>query len=217
VPSRRRSVSRSAHHPGRHLPAHQTGEAVHYGASAGDRVLCGHSYGGMVITGVADRVPARLAALVYLDAFVPADGESTWDLTNDAERNRYLEAVHADGFTVRPQPFFDARAMSHPLASFLQAIRLTGAVAAVSRRDYVYASAWTPSPFGPTAARLERDPAWTVHTLAAGHNLMRDAPDDLMRMDTQNDFADAGSSPIPGTRASGTTGSCSSATPSRES
>ncbi len=36
-----------------------------------DIVLCGHSYGGMVVTGVADSMPERLRALVYLDAFVP--------------------------------------------------------------------------------------------------------------------------------------------------
>ncbi|MEV8631592.1 alpha/beta hydrolase [Streptosporangium sp. NPDC051023] len=43
-----------------------------------DAVLVGHSYGGMVITGVADRMPERVRSLVYLDAVVPADGESIW-------------------------------------------------------------------------------------------------------------------------------------------
>src|SRR4051812_30047626 len=42
-------------------------------------VLCGHSYGGMVVTGVADVVPDRIASLVYLDAYVPRSGESVWD------------------------------------------------------------------------------------------------------------------------------------------
>src|SRR5690606_29622328 len=41
-----------------------------------DVVLVGHSYGGMVITGVADRAPERLARLVYLDAAVPANGQN---------------------------------------------------------------------------------------------------------------------------------------------
>src|SRR5271167_937589 len=41
-----------------------------------DVVLCGHSYGGMVITGVADKVPDKIRSLVYLDAFVPNDGEA---------------------------------------------------------------------------------------------------------------------------------------------
>ena len=45
-----------------------------------DVVLAGHSYGGMVITGVADRIPERVSALVYLDAFLPEDGQSLFDI-----------------------------------------------------------------------------------------------------------------------------------------
>jgi pimeloyl-ACP methyl ester carboxylesterase len=45
-----------------------------------DVVLCGHSYGGCVITGVADRLPNRIGAMVYLDAFTPEDGESLFDI-----------------------------------------------------------------------------------------------------------------------------------------
>ena len=48
-----------------------------------DAVLVGHSYGGMVITGVADRVPERVDALVYVDAFVPRDRDAAWDLATD--------------------------------------------------------------------------------------------------------------------------------------
>ena len=43
-------------------------------------ILCGHSYGGFVISGVADQIPDRIRALVYLDAFVPEDGECVLDL-----------------------------------------------------------------------------------------------------------------------------------------
>lgn len=44
-----------------------------------DVVLCGHSYGGCVISGVADRIPDRIGALVYLDAFVLESGQSLHD------------------------------------------------------------------------------------------------------------------------------------------
>jgi pimeloyl-ACP methyl ester carboxylesterase len=57
--------------------------AVH---SITDAVLVGHGYGGMVITAVADRVPQQVNSLVYLDAFVPRDGESCWTLTTDEQR-----------------------------------------------------------------------------------------------------------------------------------
>ena len=45
-----------------------------------DIILVGHSYGGMVVTGVADRMPERIQHLVYLDAFLPSDGQSLYDL-----------------------------------------------------------------------------------------------------------------------------------------
>jgi pimeloyl-ACP methyl ester carboxylesterase len=60
-----------------------------------DVVLMGHSYGGMVITGVADRIPDRIKCLVYVDAFLPEDGESVNDLGS-----RKFSPV--DGFIVPP-------------------------------------------------------------------------------------------------------------------
>ncbi|MEU9831802.1 alpha/beta fold hydrolase [Streptosporangium sp. NPDC048047] len=147
-----------------------------------DAVLVGHSYGGMVVTGVADRVPDRVDSLVYLDAVVPGDGESCWDLVPAWEREWYLDVTEA-GYATRPLPFFDPRATPHPLASLLQPIRLAGDLSRFRRRDYVYATEWDrESPFAPVYRRLSEDPSWTTHALAARHNLMRDAPDDLLKI-----------------------------------
>ena len=64
-------------------------------------ILVGHSYGGMVITGVVDAVPERIAHLVYLDTFVPRDGESMVDVSPIV---KYLvhKQVQADGWRVDP-------------------------------------------------------------------------------------------------------------------
>jgi pimeloyl-ACP methyl ester carboxylesterase len=64
-----------------------------------DIVLCGHSYGGMVVTGVADAVPERISSLVYLDAFVPENGQALSDLVA-ANRNQ----PSGDGISVPPLP-----------------------------------------------------------------------------------------------------------------
>ncbi len=72
--------------------------AVDHDADAGDDlILVGHSYGGMVIAGVADRIPDRVDSLVFLDAVVPRDGEACWDIVNDEERQWYVN-VDASGF-----------------------------------------------------------------------------------------------------------------------
>lgn len=149
---------------------------------ADELVLVGHSYGGMVITGVADRVPQHVDSVVYLDAFVPSDGESCWTLTNDEQRAWYA-SVDATGFGVPPLSFFDPRATAHPLATLMQPIRLTGELSRFRRRVYVYAEQWpTGSPFTATYARLRDDPDWDTHALDGAHNLLRDKPNDLLRI-----------------------------------
>jgi pimeloyl-ACP methyl ester carboxylesterase len=145
-------------------------------------VLVGHSYGGMVITAVANRIAAQIDSLVYLDAFVPEDGDSCWTLTTAEQREWYAE-VDATGYGVPPLPFFDGRATAHPLASLMQPVRLTGALNRFRRRVFVYAQRWpTESPFAATYAKVRDDPEWTTYSLDGAHNLMRDNPDDLVRI-----------------------------------
>ena len=179
-------IAERAHlaHAGVNLDTHVTDVLAALSAEkdANDLVLVGHSYGGMVITGVADRIPERVDALVYLDAMVPHDGESCWDLTNDEQRQWYL-GVDDTGYGVPPMPSFDNRASAHPLASLLQRIRLTGDLDAIRRRDFVYALKWPgDSPLRLSYDRVRDDPAWVTHELDGAHNLMRDNPDDLVRI-----------------------------------
>ncbi|MFC5662879.1 alpha/beta fold hydrolase [Kitasatospora misakiensis] len=152
-----------------------------------DAVLVGHSYGGMVATGVADRAPERIAGLVYADALVPRDGESAFAIVNDAWRERYLAAAAAGGghSLVGLNPGLDPRATAHPLAALLQPIRLTGAADPAALdvpRIYLHAENFEATPFHDTVARLRTDPAWTVHTLPTGHDLVREAPDELLKL-----------------------------------
>jgi len=66
-----------------------------------DVVLVGHSYAGMVISGVSNRVPGRIAHLVFLDAMVPEDGESAVDVQPVTKR---LIDLAVDGWRVPPMP-----------------------------------------------------------------------------------------------------------------
>src|ERR671911_1841296 len=64
-------------------------------------VLVGHSYGGMVITGVAAKEPQRLAQLVYLDAYLPLEGENEIALWPSDQKEKYRTDV-ASGIRFRP-------------------------------------------------------------------------------------------------------------------
>jgi pimeloyl-ACP methyl ester carboxylesterase len=158
-------------------------------------VLCGHSYGGMVISGVADRAPDRIRALVYCDAYVPADGESCFDLAGAGYQAVFLDGARADGFSVTPPASLDPRTSAHPLAAFMQAIRLTGAWQRVRRRELIYLSGWSGTPFTELYRRLAADPEWITHTLPVSHNVMADAPDELTEILLATERSVAGDQP----------------------
>jgi len=139
-------------------------------------VLVGHSYGGAVITGVADRLPTYVRALVYLDAFVPDDGDSCYAMTDDEQRAWYAADDSAPG--VHPLPFFDPRTRPHPRGTLLQRITLIGEWSNIPAKHYVVANGWAgPSPFASTAERIRATPGWTLHDWPTSHDVLADGPD----------------------------------------
>lgn len=146
-----------------------------------DAVLVGHSYSGMVITGAVARAPGRVRRLVYSDAYVPSDGDSCYELTSQGYRDLFIQGARTDGLTVQPPPGLDPRTAPHPLAAFLQKIRLE-TTPQIARRDYIYLSGWADTPFTGVYERLRADPAWHVHTLPIGHAVAREAPEEFVKI-----------------------------------
>jgi thioesterase domain-containing protein len=148
----------------------------------GDIVLVGHSYAGTVITAVADRTAERIGALVYLDAFLPEDGNSCWQMTSDEQREWYVAGCARTGYGVDPLPFFDPRARPHPVATFLQALPLTGSWRQVPTKHYVAATWPDESPMALSIRRAEADPSMVVHHWDTRHNVMADGPDRVLQL-----------------------------------
>jgi pimeloyl-ACP methyl ester carboxylesterase len=160
-----------------------------------DVILCGHSFGGMVITGVADMISERIAALVYLDAVVPEDGDSIFTLIPESEQlyrikdvARYggysFPAIPAEVFRVneRDRTWVDRMCTPHPLATWTEGIRLRGNHRKVNRRIFALASAWEPSPIRQFYEKLQDDPAWIIRTIQCGHDAMLDEPDEVAKL-----------------------------------
>ena len=150
-----------------------------------DVVLCGHSYGGMVVTGVADRVPERIARIVYIDAFVPRDGESLFDLAGP-ELAASLRDAAVDGLVPPPAgnpsgypAWYLARGRPHPLACFEQPIGLTGRGSAIPR-SYIKCSQ-SDIPVDMCVARA-REAGWDVTEIDTHHDAQVADPETLARM-----------------------------------
>jgi len=127
--------------PGANLDTH-INEILELLASRDEHVvLVGHSYAGSVITAVADQRPEQVSALLYLDAFVPEDGDSCWSMVKEWEREWYIDGSRRTGVAVDPLPFFDDRARPHPIGTLLQQSTVTGAYKSVQRKHYVLAGA----------------------------------------------------------------------------
>ena len=108
--------------------------------------LIGHSYGGMVATGVADRAPECISSVVYVDAYVPRDDQSLFDLqtSETRERLRAEARTQGEGWRIPPPPmspdtsqddfsWANSRRVMQPLMTFEQRLRLTGAVETLPR------------------------------------------------------------------------------------
>jgi pimeloyl-ACP methyl ester carboxylesterase len=109
-------------------------------------VLVGHSYGGMVITGTATRLGGRIDTMAYLDAFLPEDGQSLWDITSEYEHRHYIDTQKFTPGLVAPIIGERGASSRHPLLTMLEGVRFTGEEAKIARRIYVLATGWKPSP-----------------------------------------------------------------------
>ena len=147
-------------------------------------ILLGHSYAGMVMSGVVDLAPDRIAAAIYCDAYVPNDGQSCFDLTSDRYRKVFLDGASGDGFSVPAPRHLDPRATAHPLAAFLQRLELKNPPPPI-RRGYIYLSGWPDTPFTLVYERLRIAPEWRTFDLPVRHNIVAEAPDDLLAITLQ--------------------------------
>lgn len=146
-----------------------------------DFVLVGHSYGGMIITVVADIVPEKIRTLVYLDAFVPEDGKRQFDyLPGDRVKGMRHDAQDHDGgiapipaevLLVNPDDvdWVNSMCVRHPINTFDQPIKLSGGISRLkSKRVFISAAAYANGPFKQFYDILKDDPNWRIYTVDCG-------------------------------------------------
>ncbi len=155
-----------------------------------DIVLVGHSYGGMVVSGVADRMPEQIRALVIVDGFVPKDGKAMsdywpaslradWDAKVAASGGLSVPPISAESFGVndRLRDWVNNNCVPHPYASFNEKIRLTGTRERVPSKVYIRAAKFRSNAFDGFLKEAQADAGWRTLTLDCGHEVMVDAPE----------------------------------------
>jgi pimeloyl-ACP methyl ester carboxylesterase len=155
-----------------------------------DITLVGYSYGGMVVTGAIDYVAERVKHLVYLDAFLPNDGQALQGLTTELP-----ESFPGQSWLVEPQSrtyddpadtvFSEPRRAPQPRACFVEPVRLRQPL---EERDfsltYIKATgeprpAGGGGPFWLAADRTSKDPRWSYYEIATNHMVAFNKPQEL--------------------------------------
>jgi pimeloyl-ACP methyl ester carboxylesterase len=165
-----------------------------------DIVLVGFSYGGMVVTGSLQHIADRVRELVYLDAFVPEDGQSVADLTAAMGSGNAVPATRGPGepWLVPPRErafddpaeftFSEPRRTPQPLRTFTEPVRLPQPLEAYPfGRTYIKALGDPRKPDGPdafwdAAGRYREHPAWRYLEHPSNHMVPQNDPDGLAAM-----------------------------------
>ncbi|MBN42417.1 MAG: alpha/beta hydrolase [Alphaproteobacteria bacterium] len=162
-----------------------------------DVILVGASYGGMVTTSVADRMPERIAALIYINAFIATDGVSQNDMLPDWRRQMIEEEIAADPDAWRmpaPTPellgidrkddaaWVAAKMTTQSAKTFRDRAAITGAIDAITNRTYVRATGYRNSTFDENIRMYEEHPTWRAEVLETSHDAMITAVDGTVRI-----------------------------------
>src|SRR3989442_10668501 len=136
-----------------------------------DVILVGHSYAGMVITGVADRIPSLIRHLVYLDAFVPENGKTLVDYLPPERQGEFMKGGRETGY-LAPLPmqvlgvstpedvaWVSRRLVKQPFQTFSQPVRLFNIGEPKFARTYISCSGG----FDQFTNAVKNNPKWKLH------------------------------------------------------
>jgi pimeloyl-ACP methyl ester carboxylesterase len=160
-----------------------------------DVVLCGHSYGGFVISGVAEEIPALIRSIMFLDAFVPENGDTIQKLiTRPTFQDAIRAALQRGDLGVPPPPaeafgvneadraWVDSLRVPQPIGTFTSPIPLSGARENIARKTYIRAKGYANQAFDRALATVQADPSWRCYEVPCGHAVMVDMPERLTEL-----------------------------------
>jgi pimeloyl-ACP methyl ester carboxylesterase len=154
-----------------------------------DVCLVAHSYGGWPASGALETVRDRVSSIIWLDAFLPENGQRSFDFANPQSHAGTLAAIERGeigrpapsaaffGVNERDRAWVDAMLTPQPVAVAMQPIKLTGARETIPLKIYIRAPSYPQPAFDAAYAKCQADPSWQTLQATVGHDVMVDAPD----------------------------------------
>jgi pimeloyl-ACP methyl ester carboxylesterase len=157
-------------------------------------VLCGHSYAGFVISGVAEQMERAISSIVFLDAFYPGNGVSCVEVNRPGVTEAVAALAQKGEIGIPPRPaaafgvnekdraWVDGLIGPQPIATFTDKIALSGARERIAKKTYIRAKGYDNPAFDAALATLKNNSAWRTYELPSGHDVMVDQPDRLVEI-----------------------------------
>lgn len=159
--------------------------------------LVAWSYAGFVGSGALERIGDHVSSVVWLDAFIPVDGQTASDPSAEAMRKavqvandkgeagiRGLVKISSDAIVAeRDRAFVESKVTPHPVGTYLQQIKVSGALQKMAKKTYIRIPRFPQPVFDKALADCKSDKSWTTFELPdSGHMAMLDAPDRLSEL-----------------------------------
>lgn len=145
-------------------------------------VLVGHSYGGVVITGAAEKIAGDIASIVYLDAFIPEDGQSMADITKrelPTTGSAPPYPAKAMNVNAKDEAWVNVKMTPQPINTYRQKVSVTGAYKKIAKKAYIRTLGFNSPLFQQHYEALKQQSDWKTFTIDCGHDAMIDKPEEL--------------------------------------
>lgn len=145
-------------------------------------VLVGHSYGGLPVTGAVEQIGDKVASIVYLDAFIPEDGQSMVDIVKrPMPATGSAPPFPAKAFKIndKDEAWVNAKMTPQPVNTYTQKIKVAGGYKKIAKKAYVRSLQFNNPAFQAHYEALKQDAAWKTYTVDCGHDMMVDKPEEV--------------------------------------
>jgi len=159
--------------------------------SLSDIVLVAHSYGGIIASGVAEQMHEKISSIVFLDAFLPEDGDTLLGKSSPGFVEAINKAIASNSTGIKPPPsaafgveeadraWVDSKTTPQPVGTYTEKAIYKGGRDKIAKRTYIRTTKYKSATFDKNLEKLKANGSWQIHEMDTGHDAMITAPQAL--------------------------------------